>query len=83
MFLSAKPWDEPFYVGFDAGGYELGLLPAGMSDPTGGPSVVAYWGVEDIAGEYKRLLELGATERNAIEEVGATPLASVPARTHP
>ncbi len=66
----APYFDEPFYVGFDVGGYELGLLPAGMRDPKGGPSVVAYWGVEDITREHKRLLELGATERNAIEDVG-------------
>lgn len=63
-------FDEPFYVGFNIGGYELGL------DPNAGPvskasaGVVAYWGVENIAGEFKRLLALGAKEHGAVREVG-------------
>lgn len=36
--LVAKPpyFDEPFYVGFEVGGYELGFVPAGDNDA--GPS---------------------------------------------
>lgn len=40
-----KPYfDEPFYVGFNISGYELGLQPA--NEPTGEKpeSVVTYWG---------------------------------------
>ncbi|MCB0602974.1 MAG: VOC family protein, partial [Saprospiraceae bacterium] len=39
-------FDEPFYIGFNIGGYELGLQPqqnTGVKVPT----VLSYWGVED------------------------------------
>lgn len=63
-------FDEPFYVGFNVGGYELGLHPreanaAGKSD-----GVVAYWGVENAEAAWQRLLELGATKHEEIQEVG-------------
>jgi predicted enzyme related to lactoylglutathione lyase len=49
-------------VGFNIGGYELGLQPE--DSPTGEKieSVVSYWGVENIQKAYDRLLTLGATE---------------------
>ncbi len=44
-FLGYPPYfDQPFYVGFDVGGYELGLLPD--ADPADGAQ--AYWGVPDV-----------------------------------
>jgi catechol 2,3-dioxygenase-like lactoylglutathione lyase family enzyme len=65
--LGIEPYfDEPFYVGFNPGGYELGLNPAG--DPAAGPST--YWGVRDIAAEAERLAALGAVAVAAVEEVG-------------
>ena len=65
--LGAPPYfDEPFYVGFEVGGYELGLHPD--SDPAEGP--VTYWGVEDADAAHARLLELGATARDEISDVG-------------
>ena len=55
--LGIEPYfDEPFFVGFNPGGYELGLNPAG--DPAAGRR--AYWGVRDIAAEAERLTALGA-----------------------
>ena len=66
-------FDEPFYVGFNVGGFELGLLPKEVDDGTeaSGPGGVrTYWGVEDVEAEYKRLLELGATEHEAPHGVG-------------
>ena len=61
-------FDEPFYVGFNVGGYELGLLPDATSGtPT---EAVAYWGVEDADAAYARMLELGATEVSAVHDVG-------------
>ena len=62
--LGKKPYfDEPFYAGFDVGGFELGLQPREPGDPSpvGGEGVVAYWGVQDADGAYAHLLELGAT----------------------
>ena len=43
--LGKEPYfDKEFYVGFDAGGYELGIDPkAELSD---GP--ITYWGIEDV-----------------------------------
>jgi predicted enzyme related to lactoylglutathione lyase len=62
-------FDEPFYVGFNIAGYELGLQP---EEPTTvkGESVFTYWGVKDVSEEYKRLLEMGASAFEAPAEVG-------------
>lgn len=66
--LGQPPYfDEPFYVGFNVGGYELGLHPAEAGVPA---SSVTYWGVEDIEATYARLLELGATARSPVMDVG-------------
>ena len=64
-------FDEPFYVGFDVGGYELGLLPQEEGEPTGAGGTRVYWGVQDIHREYARLLELGAREHAAPHDVGS------------
>jgi predicted enzyme related to lactoylglutathione lyase len=63
-------FDEPFYVGFNVGGFELGLHPAEDGGPTGLGSATAYWGVEDIEAATARLLELGATLHGEIQDVG-------------
>lgn len=53
-------FDEPFYVGFNVGGYELGLLPTEAGGQSAGPGgVVAYWGVQDADAALARLRELG------------------------
>lgn len=72
MVLGFAPYfDEPFYVGFDVGGFELGLLPAEPGGPGAGPGgVVAYWGVEDADAALARLLEGGATANEPVQEVG-------------
>lgn len=62
-------FDEPFYVGFSIGGYELGLHP-GAQSLTVGNNAVAYWGVEDIEQAYRHMLEHGAEARDAIADVG-------------
>jgi predicted enzyme related to lactoylglutathione lyase len=59
----APYFNEPFYVGFNVGGYELGLLP----DDDG---VATYWGCSDIVAEQARLISLGATSHGAITDVG-------------
>ena len=58
-------FDQPFYVGFNVGGYELGLLPDATQSTVG-----VYWGVKDIAAVHTRLLELGAEPRTEITDVG-------------
>ena len=67
MLGQAPYFDQPFYVGFAVGGFELGLLPNGQPG-TSGPQ--ALWGVADITATYARLLELGATVLEPVAEVG-------------
>jgi predicted enzyme related to lactoylglutathione lyase len=61
----APYFDQPFYVGFNVGGYELGLLPDAAQATAG-----VYWGVKDIASAHARLLELGAQPRTDVTDVG-------------
>jgi len=69
--LGIKPYfDEPFYVGFNVSGYELGLDPDMDGVETGASGVVAYWGVGNAREAYKRLLELGATKHREVQDVG-------------
>lgn len=61
-------FNEPFYVGFNVGGYELGLLPAGDEDAVSG--VLTYWGTPDIEAEYARLIGIGAKPHSPVKDVG-------------
>lgn len=63
----APYFDQPFYVGFAVGGFELGLLPNGQAG-TVGPQ--ALWGVDDIESTFARLLDLGASVLDPVVEVG-------------
>jgi predicted enzyme related to lactoylglutathione lyase len=64
-------FDEPaYYVGYNIGGYELGLVPEPKSSTKRDAAGVAYWGVEDIRAEYKRFLDLGATSVSDVQDVG-------------
>jgi catechol 2,3-dioxygenase-like lactoylglutathione lyase family enzyme len=57
-FLGLAPYfDQPFYVGFDVAGYELGLVPDG--DLSRGATI--YWGVDDVASCVARA-ETGGAE---------------------
>ena len=69
-FDVAPYFDEPFYVGFDVGGFELGLQPDEGGAPRSSTGVVAYWGVDDAEAALARLLELGATGRSGVQDVG-------------
>src|SRR5690242_3070432 len=60
-------FDEPFYVGFNVGGFELGLIPDGEPGAAG---VQAYWGVPNVEEELKRLRALGAQVHEPINDVG-------------
>jgi predicted enzyme related to lactoylglutathione lyase len=69
--LGVQPYfDQAFYVGFNVGGYELGLVPDEASGDKRQPSSVAYWGVDDAKAAYQRLLELGATSQEPVTDVG-------------
>ena len=62
-------FDEPFYVGFDIGGFELGLDPDTSSVKIGN-NAIAYWGVSDIDDAHARLLDRGARRLDPVKEVG-------------
>lgn len=62
-------FDQPFYVGFNIGGYELGLQ---ADAPTASvtENVVAYWGVEDVDAALAHLVTQGASLHSAAQDVG-------------
>lgn len=59
----APYFNEPFYVGFNVGGYELGLIPDGDDG-------ISYWGTNDINAEFARMRALGATVYFDVKDVG-------------
>ena len=69
--FGVKPYfDEPFYVGFEHGGFELGLDPDVSKQPAGPGGSTAYWGVKDLAATMKQLSERGTTVVSPAIEVG-------------
>ena len=66
----APYFDEPFYVGFNINGYELGLDPDLSVAPNGPGGTVAYWGVAEIANAFAHLTSCGATAVEEPKEVG-------------
>lgn len=65
--LGVQPYfDEPFYVAFEPGGYELGLDP--NADPELGPRT--YWGVRNVDEAVRRMVEAGASVREPVAEPG-------------
>jgi predicted enzyme related to lactoylglutathione lyase len=70
--LGVQPYfDQPFYVGFNVAGYELGLHPGDSASEGKADGAVPYWGVDDAAATFQRLVELGATIHEAVQDVGA------------
>jgi len=77
-FKTEPYFDDPFYVGFNIGGYELGLMPEDKPTTDKVESTVAYWGVEDINDVYQHFISLGATVDQEPTNVGGeTEVASV------
>jgi predicted enzyme related to lactoylglutathione lyase len=71
--LGIKPYfDEPYYVGFNVGGFELGLDPD-MTGVSLGSNQIAYWGVENADDSLKSLLDLGAKKHSDVKSVGSGP----------
>lgn len=70
VFQVAPYFDEPFYVGFNVAGYEMGLMPDDMPAADKTDNVLSYWGVEDIDAEFARLKSLGATAESDPVNVG-------------
>lgn len=68
-FNVAPYFNEPFYVGFNVGGYELGLNPDAGAVKVGN-NAVAYWGIPNIEQAHAHMLERGAEPRGPIQDVG-------------
>ena len=59
--------DAPYYVGFDAAGQHIGLVPGGASQ--GMTSPVAYWHVSDIEAKLAEVTAAGGTVKDAPRDV--------------
>ncbi len=60
--------DAPYYVGFEAAGQHIGLVPGG--GPQAMTSPVAFWDVPDIEAKLAEVTAAGATVREAPHDVG-------------
>jgi predicted enzyme related to lactoylglutathione lyase len=69
-FQQQPYFDQPFYVGFNIAGYELGLQPGPPGDtpePGGG---IAYWRVASIDQAVDHFVAAGATILTPVRDVG-------------
>jgi predicted enzyme related to lactoylglutathione lyase len=64
----APQTDESYYVGFEAGGQHIGLVPGG--GPQAMSSPVAYWHVPDIETKLAEMTAAGATVKEPAHDVG-------------
>jgi predicted enzyme related to lactoylglutathione lyase len=60
--------DSEYYVGFEAGGQHIGLVPGG--GPQGMTSPVTFWEVSDIEAKLAEVTAAGATVNEAAHDVG-------------
>ena len=78
VFETIPYFDEPFYVGYNIVGYELGLHPE-EDTPIGERrthGVETYWGVDDVAAEHAHFISMGASEHTAPMNVGGEIIVS-------
>lgn len=68
-FGTAPYFDQEFYVGFDIGGYELGLLLEKTDKPKT-TNILTYWAVGDITDAYDTMITRGAKELETPTDVG-------------
>jgi predicted enzyme related to lactoylglutathione lyase len=67
--LGVEPMaDAPYYVGYEAEGQQIGLVPGGAAQ--GMTSPVAYWHVADIEAKLAEVTAAGATVKDAPRDVG-------------
>ena len=60
--------DAPYYVGYDAEGQHIGLVPGG--GPQGMTTPVAYWHVSDIEAKLAEVTAAGAKVKEPARDVG-------------
>ena len=59
--------ESAYYVGFEAEGQQIGLVPAGPQSPD---SPVTYWHVADIEAKLAEVTAAGATVKDSPRDVG-------------
>ena len=69
-FSTPPYFDTPFYVGYNIGGYELGLHPDENNETSKTENIKTYWGVNDVQASYERLILLGARSFQPAQDVG-------------
>ena len=69
-FDVAPYFDEPFYVGFAVGGFELGLDPDCSRVAPGPGGAESYWGVADVDAAVAHFVKCGARIVDPVREVG-------------
>jgi predicted enzyme related to lactoylglutathione lyase len=69
-FQQQPYFDEPFYVGFNIGGYELGLNPDHHVARPGAGGSVAYWRVGDLPAAVQHFVGAGASIVTDVQDVG-------------
>jgi lactoylglutathione lyase len=75
--LEQEPYfNEPFYIGFDVNGFELGLHPR-PEGRNGLGGTETYWSVADINAMHQRMLDIGAKELEAPHDVGGPQVSTV------
>jgi predicted enzyme related to lactoylglutathione lyase len=60
--------DSPYYVGYEAAGQHIGLVPGGGPQALASP--VAYWHVKDVGATVSAAVAAGATVTESPHEVG-------------
>jgi predicted enzyme related to lactoylglutathione lyase len=67
--LGVQPMaDSAYYVGYEAEGQQIGLVPNG--GPQGMTSPVAYWHVADIEAKLAEVIAAGAALKEPVRDVG-------------
>ena len=64
---TAPQSDTPYYVGYEAEGQQIGLVPGGHQSMT---SPVAYWHVADIEAKLAEVTAAGAAVKESPRDVG-------------
>jgi predicted enzyme related to lactoylglutathione lyase len=70
VFQQKPYFDEPFYVGFNIAGYELGLNPDQSVSQAGPGGSVAYWRVHEIERAVHHFVTAGAKVVSPVQDVG-------------
>jgi hypothetical protein len=70
----APQTDESYYVGFEAAGQQIGLVPGG--GPQGMTAPVAYWHVPDLEAKLAEVTAAGAAVKEPAHDVGGRRLVA-------